>query len=46
MTNFITDQMARADAKGERWYWQRSDELQRTELLHADIKRGLESAGF
>jgi son of sevenless-like protein len=46
MTNFLTDQMTRAVAKGERWYWERSDELQRAELVHADIKRGLEAAGF
>ncbi len=46
MTNFITSQMTRAVAKGERWYWQRSDELQRAELVHADIKKGLEAAGF
>jgi len=31
---------------GERWYWQRSDELQQAELVHADIRRGLEAAGF
>ncbi|KAI9444951.1 ras GEF [Lactarius indigo] len=46
MTNFITSQMTRAVDKGERWYWQRSDELQRAELVHADIKKGLEAAGF
>jgi son of sevenless-like protein len=46
MTNFITDQMTRAAAKGERWYWQRSDELQRAELVQADLKRGFESTGF
>jgi son of sevenless len=46
VTNFITGQMERAATKGERWYWQRSDELQQAELLHADIKRGLEDAGF
>jgi len=46
MTNFITSQMTRAVAKGEPWHWQRSDELQRAELVHADIKRGLEVAGF
>jgi son of sevenless len=46
MTNFITGQMERAATKGDRWYWQRSDELQQAELLHADIRRGLEAAGF
>jgi son of sevenless-like protein len=46
MTSFITSQMEKAAAMGERWYWQRSDELQHAELVHADIRRGLEAAGF
>lgn len=46
MTSFITSQMEKAAAMGERWYWQRSDELQQAELVHADIRRGLEAAGF
>ena len=46
MTNFITGKMTRAVEKGEDWYWQRSDELQRAELVHADIKKGLQAAGF
>jgi son of sevenless-like protein len=46
MTNFIMGQMERAASKGDRWYWQRSDELQQAERVHADIRRGLEAAGF
>ena len=46
MTSFITGQMEKATTMGERWYWQRSDELQQAELVHADIRRGLEAAGF
>jgi len=46
MTSFIVGQMERATTMGERWYWQRSDELQHAELVHADIRRGLEAAGF
>jgi son of sevenless len=46
MTSFIVGQMERAVAMGERWYWQRSDDLQHAELVHADIRRGLEAAGF
>jgi son of sevenless-like protein len=46
MTSFITGQMEKAATMGERWYWQRSDELQHAELVHADIRRGLEAAGF
>lgn len=46
MTNFIVGQMEKAVGIGERWYLQRSDELQHAELVHADIRRGLEAAGF
>jgi son of sevenless-like protein len=46
MTSFITIQIEKAATMGERWYWQRSDELQHAELIHADIRRGLEAAGF
>jgi son of sevenless-like protein len=46
MTNFITDQMTRAVTKGERWYWQRSHDLQQAELVQADLKRGFEATGF
>jgi son of sevenless-like protein len=28
------------------WFWKRSQEIQRAEATHADIKRGLEAAGF
>jgi len=46
MTSFIIGQMEKAAGMGDRWYWQQSDELQHAELLHADIRRGLEAAGF
>ncbi|KAI9511742.1 ras guanine nucleotide exchange factor domain-containing protein [Russula earlei] len=46
MTSFIVGQMEKAATMGERWYWQRSDEFQHAELVHADIRRGLEAAGF
>lgn len=45
-TNFIQSQMTSATGKDERWYWSRSDELQQAELVHADIRKGLEAAGF
>lgn len=44
--SFIEAQMALAAAKDERWFWVRSDELQQAELVHADIRKGLEAAGF
>lgn len=30
----------------EQWYWQRSEELQTVEVETADIRKGLEAAGF
>ena len=30
----------------DNWFWQRSKELQQTEAAHADIRKGLEAAGF
>lgn len=44
--SFIEAQMALAAAKDERWFWVRSEELQQAELVHADIRKGLEAAGF
>lgn len=32
--------------RGEDWVWDRSQLLQQTETAHADIRRGLEAAGF
>ncbi|KAI0068002.1 ras GEF [Artomyces pyxidatus] len=46
ITNFIQTQMNKAAGRDERWFWTRSDELQQAELVHADIRKGLEAAGF
>jgi son of sevenless-like protein len=32
--------------KDHNWFWSRSQEVQQTEMAHADIRRGLEAAGF
>ncbi|THH19381.1 hypothetical protein EW146_g1783 [Bondarzewia mesenterica] len=45
-TSFIRTQMANVVGKEERWFWNRSEELQQAELVHADIRKGLEAAGF
>lgn len=29
-----------------KWFWKKSDEVQQSELAHADIRKGLEKAGF
>jgi len=28
------------------WFWEKSQEVQQSELAHADIRKGLEAAGF
>ncbi|KAF4612001.1 hypothetical protein D9613_004145 [Agrocybe pediades] len=32
--------------RDEEWFWTKSQEVQRIELAHADIRKGLEAAGF
>ena len=32
--------------KDHNWFWSRSQEVQQTEMAHADIRKGLEAAGF
>lgn len=44
--NFIDGQIRTANFKDESWYWSKSQEVQQTELAHADIRKGLEAAGF
>jgi len=47
LRTFIDKELERAASKGgERWFWARSDEVQKAELVHADIKKGLQAAGF
>lgn len=43
---FIQAQLAVAHGRDQGWYWTRSQELQQAELAHADIRKGLEAAGF
>lgn len=43
---FIKEQLSLASSKEESWFWARSAELQKAEVAHADIRRGLEAAGF
>lgn len=46
MMTFIKEQLSLASSKEESWFWARSAELQKAEVAHADIRRGLEAAGF
>jgi son of sevenless-like protein len=43
---YIDGQLAAANAKELPAFWTRSQELQQAELAHADIRKGLEAAGF
>jgi son of sevenless-like protein len=42
---FIRNQLQH-DPPGERVLWKKSEEVQQSELAHADIRKGLEKAGF
>jgi len=44
-TAFIETHLREA-VRDEDWFWQRSQELQNAESAHADIRKGLEAAGF
>lgn len=44
--NFIMGQLRTGGLKDQSWFWQRSGEVQQIELAHADIRKGLEAAGF
>ncbi|KAG5645359.1 hypothetical protein DXG03_006421 [Asterophora parasitica] len=39
-------QMMVDEARDKDWYWARSQEVQQSELANADIRKGLEAAGF
>jgi son of sevenless-like protein len=43
---FIEQQLTNASMKDINSFWMRSQELQQAELAHADIRKGLEAAGF
>ncbi|KIJ54182.1 hypothetical protein M422DRAFT_241434 [Sphaerobolus stellatus SS14] len=43
---FVESQLALAAQKDEGGFWMRSQEVQHAELAHADIRKGLEAAGF
>ncbi|KAF9486355.1 ras GEF [Pholiota conissans] len=43
---FIEGQLAIASSRDQNWFWSKSQEVQHSELAHADIRKGLERAGF
>jgi len=44
--SFIDSQIAVANSKDQEWCWSKSQDVQHSELAHADIRRGLVEAGF
>ncbi|EIN14378.1 ras GEF [Punctularia strigosozonata HHB-11173 SS5] len=46
IVSIIQTQLSSAQTRDPAWYWTRSHELQEAELAHADIRKGLEAAGF
>lgn len=44
--SFVAEQLMQSGLKDPNMFWTRSQELQQTELAHADIRKGLEAAGF
>ncbi|KAG5639548.1 hypothetical protein H0H81_012219 [Sphagnurus paluster] len=44
--SFICRHLGDEFARDSSWFWMRSQEVQQSELAHADIRKGLEAAGF
>ncbi|KAF7303012.1 hypothetical protein MKEN_01264100 [Mycena kentingensis (nom. inval.)] len=44
--NFIWGHLRMDSLKDQAWFWEKSQEVQQSELAHADIRKGLEAAGF
>ena len=44
--NFIEGHLREGSCCDPGWLWKKSQEIQRAEATHADIRRGLEAAGF
>src|SRR5258708_6387550 len=46
MLAFIDSQLTTASSKDQGFFWQRSQDLLSAEVAHADIRKGLDAAGF
>jgi len=47
ITTFILSHLKDVDStQDEAWFWSKSELVQRTEIAHADVRKGLEQAGF
>lgn len=43
---FIEERLREDSVKDQNWFWTRSQEIEEEETAHADIRKGLEAAGF
>jgi son of sevenless len=43
---FIEEHLHEGSTKDQNWFWSKSQEIEETELAHADIRKGLDAAGF
>lgn len=43
---FIETHLKEGALRDPNWFWSKSQEVQHSELAHADIRKGLEAAGF
>lgn len=46
MINFIESHLREGSCCDPGWFWKRSQDTQKAEVTHADIRKGLEAAGF
>ena len=44
--NYIQSHLREGSCCDPGWFWKRSQEIQKDEVMHADIRKGLEAAGF
>jgi son of sevenless-like protein len=44
--NFIETHLREGGLRDPNWFWSKSQDVQHSELAHADIRKGLEAAGF
>ncbi|KAL0951787.1 hypothetical protein HGRIS_008457 [Hohenbuehelia grisea] len=42
----VATQFTQGALKDQAWFWKKSQDVQQSELAHADIRKGLEAAGF
>jgi son of sevenless-like protein len=43
---FIEERLREDSVKDQNWFWSRSREIEEQEMANADIRKGLEAAGF